>query len=124
MAAAGRKNTPDFFDDDIDPVEAATEPPVKATKKKADKSKKSAEPQNHSTIVTQKQPPVEPSRKKIKKGYYFNESNVDRFDAIYFDLKRDKILKAEQSELMEAILEHGLADLESANSKILKKLKG
>jgi len=114
-ASRDRKETPDFFSDDLDPIEAATKPP-KTTKRAP------VEPET-TTKPAQKHRSVETVVKKKKVGYYFSPSNVDRLDNVFLGVQIKKQWKGKISEFMEAILEHGLDDLESENSKIIKRLQ-
>jgi hypothetical protein len=113
-ASRDRKETPDFFDD-LDPIEAATMPP-KTTKTKPETKDTTDKP-------AQKRRSVEVLEKKKKVGYYFSPSNVDRLDNVFLGVQIKKLWKGKISEFMEAILEHGLDDLESDNSRIIKKLQ-
>jgi hypothetical protein len=124
MAASERKKTPDFFDE-IDPIDAAVRSPTRKTKK----TPKIPEPQKTDTDI-ETRPHVDIEEKtskkktepKVKVGYYFKAKNMERFDQAHLKIQLEKIWKGKISEFMEAILEFGLDDLESSNSKIMKRL--
>jgi hypothetical protein len=114
-ASSDRKPTPDFFEDVNDPVQAAVSKPPKQKEKSNIKKEISTDTQKHRSI--------EAVKKKKKVGYYFKPSNVERLDNIFLEIQLKKLWKGKISEFMEAILEFGLDDLESRDSKIIKRLK-
>lgn len=120
---SGRKQTPSFFDDDdaLDPVKAATSTPKKVQSRSAveeNQPKSNLEPTPHSTIEPKA------AEKKKKAGYYFKPSNIERFENAFLEIQLKRYWKGRQSEFMEAILEFGLADLETGDqSQILEALK-
>ena len=120
---SGRKQTPSFFDDDdaLDPVKAAT-----STPKRVRPQAETIEKQPETKIEINPHSTIEPKvvEKKKKAGYYFKPSNIERFDKAFLEIQLKGHWKGRQSEFMEAILEFGLADLETGDqSQILNTLK-
>lgn len=119
MAAnSGRKETPSFFDDDggFDPLAVASQVPRKPKSKPKEPSKSLK-----TSIEAQKPRTVDEKKKKV--GYYFKPSNIDRLEKQLLQIQLDGHWKGKTSTFMETILEYGLEDLESGNSRILERLK-
>jgi len=105
----GRKQTPDFFDDDgLDPVETAT---GYLQNSPQDKAAPSAAAANAGTMAAKK-----------KAGFYLSVDLLNRFNHKFHELKLVGVAIDNKSTLLEAALGYALDDMDKGEeSQVLKR---
>jgi hypothetical protein len=108
----GRKQTPDFFDDDgLDPVETATGYLQNSPQDKAVPSGASANAGPAGTMAAKK-----------KAGFYLSVDLLNRFNHKFHELKLVGVAIDNKSTLLEAALGYALDDMDKGEeSQVLKK---
>ena len=111
--ASGRKETPDFFDEDgLDPVEAAVGYPQHSPQDRAAPSGAAANAG-----------PADATAAKKKAGFYLSVDILNRFTHKFHELKLAGVAIDNKSTLLEAALGYALDDMDKGEeSQVLKKL--